>query len=91
MKKVARAAIEKGFTAQLMNKVTPTPFQCRRTEPSASKSILRSIGMIISQISTATGRLTRAISAEAIAAKAPGTAAPSAMPATMQSATQTDR
>ena len=58
-------AIEKGLTAQLMNKVTPMPRQCCATCDSAAKSILTSIGMIISQISTATGRLTLAISARA--------------------------
>ncbi len=61
------AAIENGLTAQLMNKVTPMPRQCSRTWPSAAKSILISIGTIISQISTATGRLTRAISAAPMA------------------------
>jgi hypothetical protein len=40
--------------------------------PSAPKSILSSIGIIISQISKATGILTLAISPPAIDAKAPG-------------------
>ena len=71
-----------------MNNVTPMPRQCSRTCPSAAKSILTSIGMIISQISTATGRLTRAISAPPMVWKTPGMRWPSAMPATMQSATQ---
>ncbi len=47
--------------------------------------------MIISQMSAATGRLTCATSADAIAANAPGAAAPSAMPTTMHKSTQTDR
>ena len=85
------AAIENGFTAQLMNRVTPMPRQCSRTRPSAAKSILTSIGTIISQISAATGKLTLAISALPIAWKTPGMTWPSAMPATMQSATQTVR
>jgi len=51
------------LTAQLMNRVTPMPRQCRPTSLSAAKSILISMGMIISQISAATGRLTLAISA----------------------------
>jgi len=50
------------LTAQLMNSVTPTPRQCSRTLLMALKSTLSSIGMIISQISTATGRLTLATS-----------------------------
>src|ERR1700754_982237 len=84
-------AIENGFTAQLMNSVTPTPRQCSRTWPSAPKSILSSIGMIISQISAATGRLTLATSAAAMPAKRCGATWPSAMPATMHSATQSER
>ena len=60
------SAIENGLIAQLMNRVTPIPRQWRPTSPSAAKSILSSIGMTISQISTATGRLTLAISAAPI-------------------------
>ena len=56
--------MENGFTAQLMKSVTPMPRQCSLTPDNAAKSIFISIGMIISQISTATGRLTLAISAE---------------------------
>ena len=85
------SAIEKGLTAQLMNSVTPMPRQCWRTSPSAPKSIFSSIGMIISQTSTATGRLTRAISALAMIANRPGKRCPSATPATMQSATHSER
>ena len=59
------SAIENGLTAQLMNSVTPMPRQCSVTWCSAPKSIFSSIGMIISQISTATGRLTWATSARA--------------------------
>ncbi len=66
------SAIENGFTAQFTNSVTPIPRQCRRTSPSAAKSTFISIGMIISQISTATGRLTLAICAAPIRWKAPG-------------------
>ena len=87
MNSVPSSAIENGLTAQLMNSVTPTPFQCRRTLPSAPKSILSSIGTIISQISAATTRLTCAISAAAMTPNRPGSVWPSAMPATMQSAT----
>ena len=61
------SAIENGLTAQLMNSVTPMPRQCSLTWPRAAKSILSSIGTIISQISTATGRLTLAISAPPMA------------------------
>ena len=61
------SAMENGLTAQLTNSVTPMPRQWRPTSPSAVKSILSSIGMTISQIRTATGRLTLAISAAPIA------------------------
>ena len=63
MKNQPSAAMENGFTAQLMNSVTPMPRQCSFTCPSAAKSIFTSIGMIINQIKMATGRLTLAISA----------------------------
>ena len=71
-----------------MKSVTPIPRQCSLTRPSAAKSIFTSIGMIISQISTATGRLTLAISAPPIAWNTPGRKWPRTTPATMQSATQ---
>ena len=67
MKNAPSAAIEKGLMAQLINSVTPMPRQCWRTSPSAAKSILISIGTIMSQIRTATGRLTLAISIAPIA------------------------
>ena len=67
MKSQPSAAIENGFTAQLMKSVTPMPRQYWRTCPSALKSILSSMGTIISQISAATGKLTLAISAAPIA------------------------
>src|SRR5450631_1550426 len=88
MKKAPSRAIEKGLTTQLINSVTPIPRQYCRTCPSAEKSILTSIGTIISQISAATGRLTVAISAAPIAWKAPGARRPRLMPATIQSPTQ---
>jgi hypothetical protein len=91
MKSVPSSAIENGLTAQLMKRVTPTPRQCSRTFPSAPRSIFSSIGTIISQISSATGMLTCASSAAAIASKGPGIRWPSPIPATMQSATQTLR
>ena len=78
------SAIENGLTAQFTNSVTPMPRQCSRTWPSAAKSILASIGMIMSQISTATGRLTWATSAEPMAWKTAGSPWPSATPTTMQ-------
>ena len=68
----ASNAIENGLIAQFTNTVTPMPFQCRFTSPIARKSIFSSIGMIISQISTATGRFTLAISAAPKVANAPG-------------------
>jgi hypothetical protein len=52
------------------------------------KSMRTSIGMIISQISAAIGRLTLAYSSEASAWNRPGRKWPAAMPATMQIATQ---
>jgi hypothetical protein len=58
------SAMENGLTAQLMNSVTPMPRQCSLTCDKAAKSIFTNIGMIISQIRTATGRFTLAISAE---------------------------
>jgi hypothetical protein len=61
------SAIENGLTAQLMNSVTPIPRQCSRTRWSALKSIFSSIGMTMSQMSSAMGRLTCAISARPIA------------------------
>ena len=91
MKIQASRAMENGLMAQLMNTVTPTPFQCCRTSCSERKSIFSSIGRIISQISTATGRLTCATSIAPRASNAPGTKRPSAIPATMQRATQTLR
>ncbi len=91
MNSVPSTAIENGFTAQLISRVTPTPFQCWRTAPNAAKSILSSIGTIINQISPATTRLTCASCAAAIAANSPGKTWPSATPATMHSATHSDR
>ena len=88
MKNELSSAIENGFTAQLMKRVTPTPRQCSRTWPNEPKSIFSNIGTIMSQMSAATGRLTLATSAVATAAKKPGMTCPSATPATMQSATQ---
>ena len=72
MNSQASSAIENGFTPQFTNSVTPTPFQCLRTSCNDWKSIFSSIGRIISQISTATGRLTRAISIEPSVSKAAG-------------------
>ena len=83
--------MEKGFTAQFTNRVTPMPRQWRPTWPSARKSTFISMGVIISQISPATGRLTWASSAEAISRKTGGKAWPRAIPTTMQSATQSVR
>jgi hypothetical protein len=83
--------MENGLTSQLIPTVTAMPRQCARTSPRAPRSIFSSMGTIISQIRAATGRLTCATSAAAMAAKTPGSAWPSRMPATMHSATQTDR
>jgi hypothetical protein len=72
MKNQAMTAMVKGLIAQLTINVTEMPRQCRLTWPSDAKSILTSIGMIISQISTATGRFTFAISADPMAWKNDG-------------------
>ena len=64
--------MENGLTAQLMNSVTPMPRQCSRTLPMAAKSTFTSMGMIISQIRAATGRLTCATSAAPMAWKTAG-------------------
>ena len=83
--------MENGLTAQLMNNVTPMPRQCSLTWRSAPKSILTSIGMIMSQISTATGRLTSANSMAASIWKGVVKKWPRAIPATMQRATHSER
>ena len=67
MKSHARNAIENGLTSQLMASVTPMPLRCPLIWCSAPKSIFSSIGMIITQISRPTGRLTLAISIAPIA------------------------
>ena len=84
----ASSAIENGFTAQLMNRVTPMPRQCRRTWPSAPKSTLTSMGITMTQISSPTGRFTWATSSRPMAWKTPGSHCPSRMPATIHKATQ---
>ena len=91
MKIQASRAMENGFTPQLMNSVTPTPFQCCLTSSSERKSILSSIGRIINQINTATGKLTLATSMAPSDSNQEGRNRPSRIPATIQSATQTLR
>ncbi|MNT17691.1 hypothetical protein D3C72_1528580 [compost metagenome] len=76
--------MENGFTAQLMNSVTPMPRQCCLTWPSAPKSTLSSIGMIITQIRSPTGRLTCATSRRPMAWNSEGMDCPSPTPRTMQ-------
>ncbi len=51
-------AIENGLTSQLTPTVAAMPRQWSRTCPSAARSIFSSMGTIISQTSTATGKLT---------------------------------
>ena len=67
------------------------PRQCWPTWPSALKSTRNSIGITITQISRPTGRLTWAISIRPTVWNTPGSHWPSAMPTTMQAATQTLR
>ena len=86
-----RKAIENGLTSQFTNNVTPMPRTCCRTSCSAPKSTFISIGMIITQISTPTGRLTCATSRRPMAWNTPGSNWPAAMPATMQRNTHTVR
>ncbi|MNT42930.1 hypothetical protein D3C72_1793710 [compost metagenome] len=74
-----------------MNNVTPMPRQCDFTWPNAAKSIFSSMGMIITQISKPTGRLTCAYSMRPMAWNTSGMICPSAMPTTMHNATQTVR
>jgi hypothetical protein len=69
-----------------MNRVTPMPRQCK-----APTSIFSSMGMIIAQISTATGRLTCATCIRPIAWNGVGNQCPIGIPATMQSATHSVR
>ena len=58
MKIQASSAIENGFTSQLTPTVDAMPRQCCPTCPKAVRSILSSIGTIMSQTNTATGMLT---------------------------------
>jgi hypothetical protein len=91
MKIHASSAIENGFTSQLITSVTPMPRTWFLTWPRAAKSMRNSIGMIITQMSTPTGRLTCANSICPIACTGAGNSWPSVMPTTMHSATQTVR
>jgi hypothetical protein len=91
MNSQASKAMENGFTAQFTKSVMPMPLQCDLTWPSAPKSILTSIGTIITQMSRPTGMLTRANSTAPIAWNAAGKSCPRAIPATMHSATHTVR
>ena len=91
MKSHASSAMVKGLIAQLTKRVTAMPRQCTRTSRKAPKSIFISIGTIISQTSSATGRLTCASVAWPSAAKGAGENRPSAIPARMHSATHSER
>ena len=75
--------MEKGFTAQFTNRVTPMPRQWAFTWCMAAKSIFISMGMIITQMSRPTGTLTRATSMRPSAWNSGGKSWPSATPATM--------
>jgi hypothetical protein len=70
----------------------PSRFCAARHGAHGAALVLRSsIGTIITQISSPTGRLTRANSSAPTAATCRGATCPSAMPAAMASATQTVR
>jgi hypothetical protein len=56
MKVQPSSAMEKRFTSQFIPTVAAMPRQCAETRRSAPKSIYSSIGTIISQTSSATGR-----------------------------------
>lgn len=86
-----RTAMLKGFKAPLAVRVTRMPRQYCRTAPSAAKSILRSIGAIISQISRATGRLRCATAILHTVSKNPGRVFPSRVPTRIQRTTQRAR
>ena len=58
MKIQASSAIENGLTSQLTPTVDAMPRQCWPTSRKAARSILSSIGTIMSQTNTATGMLT---------------------------------
>jgi hypothetical protein len=74
-----------------MNRVTPIPFQCAPTCAIEPKSTFSSIGTIITQKRTATGRLTSATVQRPSSANTAGKRWPRAIPATMQRATHTVR
>ena len=91
MKNQPKKAIVKGFTSQLTNSVTPMPLMCWRTSLKALKSTFTNIGIIITQISRPTGRLTLAISILPMLWNRVGNSWPNAMPTTMHKNTQTVR
>ena len=85
------SAMLNGLTSQLMPTVTAMPRHASATRCSAVKSTLTSIGTIISQISSATGRLTSAMVMRPSAWNGSGARRPSTIPATMHSATHSVR
>lgn len=90
----AKNAMEKGFTTQFTNRVISRPTGRLPTSRTEANSTFIIIGTIISQISTAIGRLMWLpcpTSAPRRLDTTPGTACPISTPATMQSATQSVR
>ncbi len=87
----ASAAIVKGLMSQLTTSVNARPRGLRPTARTDAKSICTIIGTIITQMNTATTRLTCANSSAAMAAKRPGDSSPSTTPAAMPRPTQTVR
>ena len=82
--------MENGLTIQLTNSVTSTPLGFLPTARIAMKSTFIIMGMIISQMNTAMGRLIWLPVPNSRARKSPtraGANFPSATPANMQSAT----
>ncbi len=90
----AKSAMENGLTTQLMNSVTSRPAGRRPTFFTEEKSTFIIIGVIMSQISTAIGALIWLPLPNSMPrrpAMAAGISLPRTTPATMQSATHTDR
>ena len=85
------SAIENGFTAQLTMSVTPMPRQWRADFPSAAKSIFISIGDDHQPDQRRDRHIDLGDLHRADRVEHAGKKWPSATPATMQSATQSER
>ena len=81
--------MEKGLTAQLINRVTETPRQYWVTSLRARKSTFNNMGITINHTSVATGKFTLAISSEPMRWNVALKKCPRPMPARMHKNTQT--